>query len=226
MICPFLSCCVGFSSPDKHQNQYIEKSQQCYLCTCMMLIVYHDCAAIHPAMSDPTACMLLICQFVTIRSDLQWSDHWSRCWSSLITTDLPWSNFLWYCTYRKQPSKFDAWQTKKTIHDSLIVCFVLFVRSPKNRLKIDSLFSPLFFLHFLSFINVIQPYWCNAALLFSHSRIAFSPSRFLFSHSRIFLHNATVRISCMLSHMLSRMSHMLSHMSRMIYRHMTIRLPL
>lgn len=78
MICPFLSCCVGFSSPDKHQNQYIsEKSQQCYLCTCMMLIVYHDCAAIHPAMSDPTACMLLICliclicQLVTIRSDLQ-----------------------------------------------------------------------------------------------------------------------------------------------------------
>lgn len=74
MISPFLSCCVGFSSPDKHQNQYIEKSQQCYLCTCMMLIVYHDCAAILPAMSDPTACMLLIClicQLVTIRSDLQ-----------------------------------------------------------------------------------------------------------------------------------------------------------
>ena len=72
---PFFCSAVSGFQALINQNQYTsEKSQQCYLCTCMMLIVYHDCAAIYPAMSDPTACMLLIClicQLVTIRSDLQ-----------------------------------------------------------------------------------------------------------------------------------------------------------
>lgn len=72
LFCPAVS---GFQAPYKHQNQYIsEKSQQCYPARCMMMIVYHACAAMRPAMSDPTACMLLIClicQLVTIRSDPQ-----------------------------------------------------------------------------------------------------------------------------------------------------------
>lgn len=217
MISPFLSCCVGFSSPDKHQNQYIEKSQQCYLCTCMMLIVYHDCAAIRPAMSDPTACMLLIClicQLVTIRSDL-----------IIDPVDLPWSNCLWYIArIEKLPPKFGARQTKKNIHDSLIVCFVLFVRSLKNSLKIDSLFSPLFFLHFLSFKNVIQPCWCNVALLyFLLVGLIFSPSRFVLSHSRFLLSPSRFVISMLLG---ENKSCMLSHMSRIICIHVTIRLPL
>ena len=92
---------------------------------------------------------------LSICHDPQWSAViWSliplliiidRHWSPLIFRDLTSFDIA---RIEKQPSKFDAWQTKKTIHDSLSIRFLLFVRSLKNRLYIDSHFFPFVFSSF------------------------------------------------------------------------------
>lgn len=137
MICPFLFCCVGFSSPDKPKPIY-------WKVTAVLSMHMHDADSISRLCIHTPCHVWSNCLHAPDLPDLsdchdpQWSDHWSP----LIFHDLTSFDIA---RIEKQPPKFDAWQTKKNIHDSLIVCFVLFVRSLKNRLYIDSHFSPFVF---------------------------------------------------------------------------------